>query len=153
MSQKEFIRRKIAREVMRSAWIMFKNHLISWRTCLRITWKTVRFKADFRYTKVRGTTFGDRQDTLRKLSFFESKNIGLRLLRKSNNPYDPNAILVLASVQGIDERDCGYLSKEISAWMSPHMDQGREAIALFSEVTGVNRQDGYLGMNIKFVLL
>lgn len=153
MSQKELIRRKIAREVMRSAWIMFKNHLISWRTCLRITWKTVRFKADFIYTKVRGTTFGDRQDTLRKLSLFEPKNIELKLLRQADNPYDHNAVLVVASIQGVEEKDVGYLSKEISSWLSPIMDQGGGVVVLFSEVTGVKREEGFLGMNLKFVLL
>lgn len=153
MSQKEFIRRKIAREVMRSAWIMFKNHLISWRTCLRITWKTVRFKADFIYTKVRGTTFGDRQDILRKLSLFEPKNIDLRLLRQADNPYDHNAILVVASVQGVEERDVGYLSKEISTWLGPFMDQARNVVALFSEITGTKRKEGYLGMNLRFIVL
>ena len=153
MSQKEFIRRKIAREVMRSAWIMFKNHLISWRTCLRITWKTVRFKSDFIYTKVRGTTFGDRQDTLRKLALFESKNVGLRLIRQPENPYDHNAIVVVASIQGVEERDVGYISKEISTWLSPIMDQGGGVVAFFSEVTGVKREEGFLGMNLRFILL
>lgn len=153
MSQKEYLRRKIAREVMRRAWIMFRNSMLTWRTCLRITWRTVRFRGDFVYTKVRGTTYGDRQDTLRKLALFESKNVGLRLIRQPENPYDHNAILVVASIQGFEEKDVGYLSKEISNWLGPYMDQGRNVVALFSEITGIKRREGYLGMNLKFVLL
>ncbi len=153
MSEKEYTRRKIAKEVMRSAWVMFRRCMISWRTCLRITWRTVRFRAFIRYTKVRGTTFGNRQAIIRKLSSFPSADIELILLREPDNPYDSNAVIVVAVVRNMGMSEVGYLSCEISSWISPYIDSGGEVVAMISEVTGIDRNGAFLGMNLKYVLL
>lgn len=153
MSEKEFKRRKIARAVMHNAWTMFKGCMLSWRTCLRVCWRTVRFIAPLRFSKLRGVTFGNFQEILRRLSGYRASDIRLTFQREPDNPYDPNAILVVATVRNKGMAGVGYLSREISSWLAPQLDSGREVVVMLDCITGVKREGGFLGMNLEYVLL
>ena len=153
MSEKEFKRRKIAKAVMYRAWAMLKRCMLSWRTCLRVCWRIVRYIAPIRFSKLRGVTFGNRQEILQRLSCYRSSDIKLTLQREPDNPHDLNAILVIATVRNKGMAVVGYLSREISCWLAPLLDSGREVVVMIDCITGVNREDGLLGMNLEYVLL
>lgn len=153
MSEKEFKRRKIAKAVMCKAWKVFKGCMLSWRTCLRMSWRTIRFIAPIRFTKLRGVTFGNRQEILQRLSGYRTSDIRLTFQREPDNPYDLNAILVVATVRNKGMVGVGYLSREISSWLTPLFDSGKEVVVMLDCITGVNREGGFLGMNLEYVLL
>jgi hypothetical protein len=153
MSERELKRRRIAKAVMSKAWFTFKRCMLSWRTCLKICWRTVRFIAPIRHTKAVGTSFGNRQEILRRLFHYPASEIKLNLLREPDNAYDANAILIVATVRNRGSAAVGYLSREISSWLAPLIDSGREVAAIFCEITGANREGAYLGMNLEYVLL
>ncbi|MGB4590239.1 MAG: HIRAN domain-containing protein [Clostridiaceae bacterium] len=153
MSEKEYIRRKIAKEVMRKAWFTFKNCMLSWRTCLIIRWRTVRFLTPIRHTKIRGTTFNNRQEILRRLSQYPVRDIRLSFLREPDNAHDTNAIVVMATVRNKGSAGVGYLSREISSWLAPIIDSGGEIVVMLSDITGVNREGSFLGMNLEYIML
>lgn len=139
MSAKEITRRQIASTVFREAWILRRRtsgfiHNIG--SALRITWKTVRGMLRYTHTKVRGTTFGDRQRLLGRLTTYDSRDIFLDLIREPTNPFDSAAIQIWAQIRGKGSACIGYLSRELAAELAPCMDSGRTAIALLDAVTG-----------------
>ena len=152
MSSKEFRRRKIARQVMKSTWSMFRRCLLSFSTCLRICWKIVRFLTPVHHTKARGTSFGNRQKVLSRLSLYNASDIVLSFLREPSNAYDSNAVAILASVQGKGSVIAGYLSRELAAEIAPFLDSGGSAVVLFNTITGFELNGNYLGLNFSFIL-
>ena len=107
------------------------------------------------FTKVAGVTFNNtgsntenRQriiaELLRKGSLEE--NAGLDLVREPENPYDPNAIAVIAP----DGRQVGFLPQDVAQTVSPNMENGKHYRAYVASVTGGNA-DSFYGINLKIV--
>jgi len=66
-------------------------------------------------TKVKGVTFDDRQVILSMIleRYLDGIEIPVRLETEPENQYDPNAVKVLALVEG-SEHHIGYIGKDIS---------------------------------------
>ncbi len=91
------------------------------------------------HTKVVGVTFEGRQEALNMLEEGQE----LALVREPSNPYDPNAISVVAQ----DGTCIGYLKRLVAAAIAPLMDRGADYIAQVLDITG--GADGQsLGVNV-----
>ncbi|WHH57193.1 HIRAN domain-containing protein [Petroclostridium sp. X23] len=155
MSDKEIKRRKIARAVFVEAWYLKKQTVIfiyGIGTALKIAWNTVRSYMRYHYSKVRGTTFGNRQTLLKRLSMYDAKDIILSFVREPNNPADASAVQVWASVQNRGKVCIGYLSKQLAAELAPLLDAGKMAVVKFDCITGIGR-NSYLGCNFRFLII
>lgn len=152
MSEKEMKRRKIARAVMRRAWYTFRRSCLSWRVCLQMAWRTVRCMQPVYYSKVHGTTYENRQDTLRSLLNCHEQDIRLFFQREEDNVYDKNAIRIIAEVKDKYEAQIGYVSREWARRIAPYLDQGHEAMVLISQITGDPERGRFLGVNYEFSL-
>jgi hypothetical protein len=153
MSMIEAKRRKVAREVMRKAWKTYRRCLLSWATCLKICWSTVRFLSSVNYSKVVGVSFENRQQIIKRLSLYPISDIYLRLEREANNPYDPNAILVIAKVKYKGEAPIGYISKELALILAPLIDSGHITLTVLECITGLNRSGCSLGVNFSYLVI
>jgi hypothetical protein len=154
MSDKERKRRDICRAVLKEAWRVFKRSSIQlFRSALLLAWKTVRCSIKIHYSKVRGVSFENRQDILRRLSYYKPQDIVLSFQSEANNPLDENAIKIIASIKGKGSAAIGYLSKEISVVVLPELKQNRQAIVMFNEITGLDRESGHLGCNFSYAIL
>ena len=79
-------------------------------------------------TKLRGVTFRDAQENIKK---FGCKDIGTYgLVREPENPHDSNAIRVVL----LGKFFMGYVPKEIAKELAPLMDSGRTFLAYFVKV-------------------
>ena len=107
------------------------------------------------YTKIAGVTFSNegentqnRQriiaDLWREGHLDEGTELTLR--RDPHNPYDPNAVAVLAP----DARQLGFLPAAVAMDIAPRMDQGEIYCAFVASVTGGDA-DSWYGVNIKIV--
>ena len=153
MSDKEAKRRKIIKQVMRKAWVTFRRCMLTWSTCLRIAWKTVRCLLTVYHSKVKGTTFNNRQRLLRRLSLYPINKITLRIERELGNLFDPNAIRIIAKVKGKGEADIGYISKELALDLAPIIDLGNTILIMIDSITGSNRSGGFLGVNFNYIVI
>ncbi|WP_313559093.1 HIRAN domain-containing protein [Ruminiclostridium cellobioparum] len=152
MSEKEIKRRKIASRVFAEAWELKRRTIAftySIGVAIRICWKTVRSMARFVYSKVRGTSFGNRQLLLRRLSLYDSRDIFLQLVREPYNPIDPYAIQIWAVVRSKGGGCIGYVSKEIASELAVLMDSGRSVVVLFDGITGGGSK--YYGCNYRLL--
>jgi hypothetical protein len=105
---------------------------------------------------VKGVTFKNdngtkRQSILRALMKYQSNQVSLHLQRELDNPYDTNAIKIIASVDYKGSAQVGYVSKEIAEEMARLIDLGRIVIVFFEGITG--EEPSYLGLNYSYILL
>ena len=155
MSTKEMQRRKVAAVVMREAWALKKRTTLYYMNigaALMIAWKAVRSMMRYIYTKVRGTTYTNRQKLLRRLLSYDNTEIVLSFNRDHDNVYDRNAIAIMATVKGKGESVVGYLSKELASVVAPLMDSGGRAVVMFNGITGGSGYN-HLGCNLKFIII
>lgn len=96
-------------------------------------------------TTVVGVTYNNRQAIVSQLQ----AGSGIRLVREPDNPADANAIRVEDSQQ----RQCGYLKKELAAVLAPLFDQhGQPVAATVIRVSGGFNSDSNYGVNIAFTV-
>lgn len=90
------------------------------------------------HTKVVGVTFTNAQNIIPKLK----PDMGLKLVRQHDNPYDSNAIAVFFA-----NHHLGYLPKAVSQKLAPLIDSGSCWKVTVANITGGH--DGeYYGINI-----
>lgn len=102
------------------------------------------------FTKVRGVTFenedgSSRQDILEELYTEACDGDAVELRREPDNEYDENAIAVYTE----DERQLGFLSRELAADLAPEMDDGWEPEAAIANIT--QSKSGVYGCNIEII--
>lgn len=151
MSNKESVRRRIARSVFLEAWSLKKRTILfsySIGIALKICWQTVRSKMRFIYTKVRGTTYSNRQMLLQRLQSYDPNKIIMYLLREPENIFDSNAIKIIASIEDRGSAVIGYLSRNLASKFSPILDSGEIIIAILENITFCN---GVYGCNLKLL--
>lgn len=105
------------------------------------------------HSKARGTTFGNRQDVLRRLTRYSPSDIGLYFEREPNNEFDANAIKIIAIVRNHGFALVGYVSKELASGLAPMLDEGHEAAVFFNGITGSDEGGYNFGLNFDFVIL
>ena len=152
MTESEKRRRNTARLVMIQAWRYLRRNpsAIGKSLALTLGWATVRSKAFFQYTKARGVTFDGRQRLLAKLQDVEAQRITLRLKRDTTNRYDPNAVKVIATVDGIRQACVGFLSRDMACGVSEKLLAGKRYVAFYEGVTGgIDRR---YGINLSVVI-
>lgn len=118
-----------------------------------IAWKISRCLIPIYHSKVRGTTYENRQSILRHLLKYDFSDITLDFHPDTNNSYNGNSIKISAHVRGNGILTIGYLSKELAVIISKGLKEGRQVIAFFNCITGAHRKGGILGCNFSFVLL
>lgn len=158
MSKRESNRRQLASSVFKEAWRLYKKGVkwfYSFSTCLRLAWRSVRNICEFKYSKVKGVSFSNdngvsRQTVIKALTKYSYSQTSLYLEREFNNPYDNNAIRIIAKVANKGSAQIGYLSKEIAAEVAPKLDIGYSSVVVLERITGFN--SGNLGVNFKYAL-
>jgi hypothetical protein len=152
MSEKERIRRKIARMVLRQAGRYKKRDPLSISLSLALTlgWAVVRSGTYVHHTKVRGVTFENRQRILETLSRVPAERVSLRILHEGNS-YDENAMRIYAIVDGSYRACVGYLSKDLASIVAPQVDRGKRCVAFINEVTG--GRDKRYGLNLCYIII
>jgi hypothetical protein len=156
MSDREFVRRVTAKNVMRKAWRYFKGniHSLTFRQALILAWKTVRGMQRLIYSKVRGVTKQNddgiyRQNILARLARYPEKDVSLSFRREEDNMYDSNAIMIIAHVNNKGWACVGYLSRDLSKEVAPLLDSGYQGILFFLGITGYD----LLGLNFAFTIM
>ncbi len=160
MSKKEQNRRKIASYVFKRAWKLFKKqgakYMYTFATCLKLAWRIVRGYARLNFSKVRGVSFKNidgisRQSVIAALSKYATEEISLYFEREPDNPYDPNAIKIMAKVAGKGSAQIGYVAKELAEDLAVEMDLNRKVVVILEEITG--RSSRMLGVNYRYILV
>ena len=96
---------KIANRIPRS---------VSRKEAFTAAWKIVR-NAGLELA-VKGTSFGNRQEALKRLAYYSPKDVHVVLVPESDNPYDANAVSVQVAVNGgKGVYRLGYVPKESAA--------------------------------------
>lgn len=90
-------------------------------------------------TKIAGVSFGKRQNIAKGLNEGEL----LILAREYQNEFDENAVMVLRS----DNKQLGYLNKNIAADVGPALDKGLEFTCNVLSITGLDKE--LKGVNIE----
>jgi hypothetical protein len=80
--------------------------------------------------KVAGVTYENRQDTISIMHGSEP----CRIVPEPTNAYDPNALAVIAIVEG-SRQHIGYVPKELAKLIAPHLD-GEQVDVKILEITG-----------------
>jgi len=94
------------------------------------------------HTKVVGVTFTNAQNIIPKLK----PDMGLKLVRQHDNPYDSNAIAVFFA-----NHHLGYLPKAVSQKLAPLIDSGSCRKVTVANITG-GYNNTFYGLNIKIQL-
>lgn len=156
MSDREFVRRVTAKNVMLAAWRYYKGNLhgLTFRRALMLAWKTVRGMQRLIYSKARGVTKENsdgvyRQKILARLARYPEQDVTLSFEREEDNIYDSNAVKIIASVHNKGWACVGYLSYSLAKEVAPLLDEGYDAILFFLGITGFDR----LGLNFAFTIM
>jgi len=155
MSERQRKHYRISSAVFKEAWLLRKRTMLFYlrfSSALKLAWKTVRCMARMHYSKVYGTTFNNRQAFLRQLAGYQESEIILTFSREPDNPFDTNAVQIIAHVKNKRSMVVGYLSKAIAAVVAPTLDEGKLPVVLFQGITGL-RSNHFLGCNFKFCLV
>lgn len=100
----------------------------------RKAWRKVKARMTFRAA---GVTYNMRQEKLAYLAGFQPKDIMIRLIRQQDNPYDKNAIGIVADLLPTEESTLiGYVPKEIAGEFAKAMDKGVTVTAAFLGIIG-----------------
>lgn len=120
------------RAAMLRAWLTVKLHRIETRTA--------------------GVTHERRQQLLARLSRYDNEDITIALEREASNPYDSNAIKVIAAVKGKGAAVMGYVNRTLAEALAPLLDKGKAVKAALINVTGGNEYRRNYGLNIAISL-
>ncbi len=104
-------------------------------------------------TKIAGVTFGNRQKLLDRLTAYPSDMISITLTREQSNPYDKNAVAVVAGVEGKGSAVIGYLPRNMAQMIAPLMDACKAVQGAYKEVRGRYEQYMNLGCVISVRVL
>ncbi|MBR4100473.1 MAG: HIRAN domain-containing protein [Oscillospiraceae bacterium] len=105
------------------------------RACAMATaWKLIRCRSVS--TRVTGTSFDGRQNVLELLAKYHPELISVKLIREPQNPYDRNAVAVVAEVRGKVKAKLGYLSQAVAAVVAAMMDKGLQVTGKQLRITG-----------------
>jgi hypothetical protein len=74
--------------------------------------------------KVAGVSFGKRPAALERLTHYGPEEIRLTLIREEN-PYDGNAVMVIASVEGKGSYCIGYIPRSLTSFINPLADAAK----------------------------
>ncbi|MCK8061339.1 MULTISPECIES: HIRAN domain-containing protein [unclassified Fusibacter] len=143
------------RFIMRYAHKIYReSSLESFSESLQLSWAITRCQVYLKHTKVRGISY--HQDVVRKLLGMNADDYRIDVVSETSNPYDPNAIAVVAKVKSEDnikQLKLGYLSRAIATVASAAMDGAGALRILHSDVTGLNRPRSNLGLNLSYVVI
>ena len=103
---------------------------ISRSQVLKTAWQIIR-QGKF-YTKVRGITFGKRQQALARLRNYSPEEITIHLVRDLGNEADPNAVAIVVEVIGKGSYQLGYLKKKHAQVIAPLLDEGVSIIEIYT---------------------
>jgi hypothetical protein len=92
--------------------------------------------------KVAGVTYEGRQSLLRFLDSLQKDRIRVSLFRDKANPFDVNAVAVLADVLGQGSYRVGYLPRNSAEVVANLMDQGVQFVSWLQGIIG-----GYDGLS------
>lgn len=91
-------------------------------SALATAWRIVKSRK--LQTKVAGVTFEGRQNILALLATYPVNLIRVELYREPQNPYDKNAVAVVATVSGRFKAKLGYLPASVASVVSAVLDKG-----------------------------
>lgn len=155
MSNKEIMRRKVARAVLSEAWKLLKRAKVyGWATILRLSWRVVRSRIRLHYSKASGVAAPgtSRQARLHQLASYRPEDISLVFVRDYGNKFDGNAIRISASVDGNKWFTIGYVKAQIAAVIAPLMDKGYEVVSVLDQITGRGSK-GLYGLNFRYAVI
>lgn len=125
----------------------------SFSEALCLSWAIMRSEVHRKHTKVRGISY--HQNTLNELLHHKLCQYRVEAVREHSNPYDPNAIVVMAKASIGQETytlKLGYLSKNVAEAVSKLLNLGAVIHIIQSNITGHKRPGGKLGLNLTYVI-
>ena len=104
------------------------------------------------YMKAAGVTFQDRQGKLWNIrkQMNNGEKLTIMLRREPSNPYDKNAIAVLAQC-GESTAKVGYVPADKALWLAERMDAGLSVRAYKGMLTGGSGRAKTIGLTFEVV--
>lgn len=104
------------------------------------------------YMKAAGVTFKDRQGKLWNIrkQMNNGEKLTIMLRREPSNPYDKNAIAVLAQC-GESTAKVGYVPADKALWLAERMDAGLSVRAYKGMLTGGSGRAKTIGLTFEVV--
>ena len=104
------------------------------------------------YMKTAGVTFQDRQGKLWNIrkQMNNGEKLTIMLRREPSNPYDKNAIAVLAQC-GESTAKVGYVPADKALWLAERMDAGLSVRAYKGMLTGGSGRAKTIGLTFEVV--
>lgn len=99
-------------------------------------------------SKVSGVSFGKRPAALERLTHYRPEQISVQLAREENNPFDGNAIAVIATVEGKGSYCVGYVPSEMTSVLASIIDKGITVKAKIDKIVGGWFEGQNYGMRI-----
>ena len=99
-------------------------------------------------SKVSGISLPNRQRAAERLTRYAPESVRISLRRDKGNEYDNNAVAVMASVNGSNAYQMGYLPRGLAMYIAPLMDAGKAVAATFKQVTGKYQSWHNYGLNV-----
>jgi hypothetical protein len=152
MSQRELKRRHLISYVLKKAWKLYKNnYYINFSTALKLAWKIMKGSIGESYSKVRGVTFENRQQVIKRLLLYPLNKINLTIERDFHNLFDTNAIKVNASIIGKGSATIGYVSHSLATKFTKALDEGYQIYLYIMDITGDMTLS--LGVNFSYFII
>ena len=87
-------------------------------------------------TKVNGTSFGNRQEALERLTKYAPEQVTFTLIREHDNRHDRNAVAVMVSVNGSAAYKIGYVPAVSAPLVAAILDNGTGVKAKLKAIVG-----------------
>ena len=136
---------------MKSKVLTLANKLVGqgWNRKMAMIKAWVIIKTGQLESKVAGISLPNRQRATERLTRYNPKSINITLKRDYTNKYDSNAVAVLASVNGSQCYQMGYLPQGLAMYIAPLMDAGKAVESVFKAIKGKYQSWMNYGMKIE----
>ena len=154
MSSNEKRRRRIASFVTKEAWRIRKSSCdITMQEAFWIAWGRVKCRLKVLKSRITGVSYGFGQDVLRDIKDLQREQIKLAFYPEPQNPYDRNAMAVIAIINGNRTAKIGYVPRHTAYQINESIDRGKRVLAWFDGVVGQHIPNGMLGCRFNYVVV
>ena len=123
---------------MKSKVLTLANKLVGqgWNRSMAMFKAWVIIKTGQLESKVAGISLPNRQRAADRLTRYNPDSINITLQRDYTNEHDRNAVAVMASVNGSQCYQMGYLPQGLAMYIAPLMDAGKAVNSAFKAIKG-----------------
>lgn len=154
MGSNEKRRRRIASYITNEAWKLRKSSCeITMSDAFMIAWKRYKCQLQVFKSRVAGVSYGFGQEVLNEMKDLHREQVKLAFYQEPQNPYDRNAVAVIAIINECRTAKIGYVPKHTVKQINESIENGRRILAWYDSVSGQHITNGMLGCKFNYVVV